>query len=328
MPENQRRVYPPAGDGEVTQASSENGVIRRRDFIRTGASGLAGAALAAAGCNRVSENQNARPLGNLRSATPAELQGLVGDGRRRRILLRGGVVLTLDARLGDFEKADILIDGKTIAEIAPNISTSDAEIVDCSGTIVMPGFVTTHHHIYETLQRSMIPDGLLQGAWPQESYNSVVQNIWTAGRIADPQNPSSFVWDLGRSPYDPEDCYISELVACLSEISEGITTGVDTSQSSHTPEHTDAMIKGLMDSGRRMVYAYTGGIDRSAHGIPYEFPGAMNDTSKGIGRIAKTYFSSKDQLVTLGFGGGPGVAAPGSDYTGWQLARAFGGNTS
>src|SRR5947208_13199852 len=143
MPENQRRVYPPAGDGEVTQASSENGVIRRRDFIRTGASGLAGAALAAAGCNRISENQNARPLGNLRSATPAELQGLVGDGRRRRILLRGGVVLTLDARLGDFEKADILIDGKTIAEIAPNISTSDAEIVDCSGTIVMPGFVTT-----------------------------------------------------------------------------------------------------------------------------------------------------------------------------------------
>ena len=100
-------------------------------------------------------------------------------------------MLTLDSRLGDFEKADILIDGKTIAEIAPTISASDAEIVDCSGTIVLPGFVTTHHHQYETLQRSNIPDGLLQGAWPQESYNSVVQNIWTAGRIANPQNPNS-----------------------------------------------------------------------------------------------------------------------------------------
>ena len=298
--------------------------MRRRDFILTGASGFASAALAAAACSREQKNQNTAPLDNLRSATPADLQGLVGNGRMRRIVLRGGVVLTLDPKVGDFEKADILIDGKTISQIAPNISVSDAEIVDCSGAIVMPGFVTTHHHQYETLQRSIIPDGLLAGAWPQESYGSVVQNIWTAGRIADPQSPSSFIWDLGRSPYDPEDCYSSELVACLSEISEGITTGTDTSQSSHTPEHTDAMIKGLMDSGRRMVYAYTGGIDRSAQGIPYEFPGAMNDTTKGIGRIAKTYFSSKDQLVTLGFGGGPGPAAPGSEYTGWQLARAFG----
>ena len=290
----------------------------RRDFI------LAGAALAAAGCSRTAESQNTGPIGNLRSATPADLENLVGNGRKRRILLRGGVVLTLDSKIGDFEKADVLIDGKMIAEVAPNISVSDAEVVDCSDTIVMPGFVTTHHHQYETLQRSIIPEGLLAGAWPQESYGSVVQNIWTAGRMASPQNPNSFVWDLGRSPYDPEDCYISELVACLSEISEGITTGVDTSQSSHTPEHTDSMIKGLMDSGRRTVYAYTGGVDRSAQGTPYEFPGDMHDTTKGIGRLAKTYFNSKDQLVTLGFGGGPGPAAPSSDHTGWQLARAFG----
>ena len=220
-------------------------------------------------------------------------------------------MLTLDPRVGDFEKADVLIDGKMIAEVGPNISAADAEVVDCSGTIVMPGFITTHHHQYETLQRSIIADGLLQGAWPQESYGSVVQNIWTAGRIADPKNPGSFIWDLGRVPYDPEDCYISELVACLSEISEGITCGTDTSQANHTPEHTDAMIKGLMDSGRRMVFDYSGGTNRSAEGFPFEFPGAMNDTTKGIGRIAKTYFSSKDQLVTLGFGGGPRAGVPG-----------------
>src|SRR5215475_4496940 len=295
----------------------------RRDFIRAGAVGLAGSTIATIACQPASPAANPQ-LSSLRSATPADLQGLVGDGRRRRILLRGGVVLSLDPKVGDFDKADVLIDGKKIVEVAPTVSAGDAEIVDCSGTIVMPGFITTHHHMYETLQRSIIPDGLLAGAWPQESYGSVVQNIWTAGRITDAANPNNVVWDLGRAPYDPEDCYISQLVACLSEISEGITTGTDTSQSSHTPEHSDAMIKGLMDSGRRIVYAYTGGIDRSAQGIPYEFPGAMNDTTKGIGRIAKTYFNSKDQLVTLGFGGGPGPAAAGSDYTGWQLARAFG----
>jgi cytosine/adenosine deaminase-related metal-dependent hydrolase len=284
----------------------------RRAFLAATAAGLTGAS-----CAR-------RPLAGVQSAAPADTQDLIGDGRKRRILLRGGAVLSLDPRVGDFANADVLIDGKAIAQIAPNISAADAEVVDCAGTIVMPGFITTHHHQYETLQRAIIPDGLLAGAWPQESYNSVVQNIWTAGRIADPNNPNGFVWDLGRVPYDPEDCYISELVACLSQISEGVTCGTDTSQANHTPEHTDAMIKGLMDSGRRMVFDYSGGTNRSAEGFPYEVPGAMNDTTKGIGRLAKTYFSSKDQLVTLGFGSGGGPAFPGASYTGFQLARSFG----
>jgi cytosine/adenosine deaminase-related metal-dependent hydrolase len=249
---------------------------------------------------------------------------LVGDASRRRILLRGGVVLSLDPEVGDFERADVLIDGTTVAQVAPEIAPGEAEVVDCAGTIVMPGFVTTHCHQYESLQRSIIADGLLGGAWPQESYGSVVQNIWTAGRIVDPGNPSNVIWDLGRVPYDPEDCYIAELLSCLGQISEGVTCGTDISQASHTPEHTDAMIRGLVDSGRRMVYVYSGGTNRSSEGFPYEFPGALDDRTKGIGRIAATYFSSRDQLVTLGFAGGPGPAFPGAPYTGWQLGRSFG----
>jgi cytosine/adenosine deaminase-related metal-dependent hydrolase len=284
----------------------------RREFLAATAAGLAGASCA--------QSQ----LAGVRSATPADTQGLIGDGRKRPILLRGGVVLSLDPKVGDFERADVLVDGKLISQIAPNISVADAEVIDCAGTIVMPGFITTHHHQYETLQRSIIADGLLAGAWPLESYGSVVQNIWTAGRIPDPAKPGSFIWDLGRVPYDPEDCYISELVACLSQISEGVTCGTDTSQANHTPEHTDAMIKGLMDSGRRMVFDYSGGTNRSAEGFPYEAPGAMNDTTRGVGRLATTYFSSKDQLVTLGLGAGGGPAFAGASYTGWQLARSFG----
>ena len=324
MPANPSGPRPPTGGRVDASDSVAPGRPSRRDFlIKAGAAGLAGTAVGLAGTSIASGQ-----LAGLRSATPRDLQNLVGDGRRRRILLRGGVVLSLDPRVGDFEKADVLIDGKTIAQIAPNISAGDAEVVDCSGTIVMPGFITTHHHQYETLGRSIIADGRLNGVWPEETYGSVVQNIWTSGRIAEPGTapgtPGKVIWDLGRVPYDPEDCYISEVVACLSEISEGITCGTDTSQANHTPAHTDAMIKGLMDSGRRMVFDYSGGTDRSAEGIPYEYPGALNDTTKGIGRIAKTYFSSKDQLVTLGFAGTPVPAFQGDAYTGWQLGRSFG----
>src|SRR5688572_11214908 len=302
--------------------------VSRRDFLKSGAVGLAGT-VGAVGC-RASAGGSAPATGSsaqvpsLRAATPAELQNLVGDGRKRRILLRGGVVLSLDAKVGDFVSADVLIDGKTIAAVAPDISAGDAEVVDCSGTIVMPGFITTHNHQYEAILRSLIPDGILAGAWPLETYGSVVQNIWTAGRIVAPGNPGTVIWDLGRVPYDPEDCYTAQLLSCLSQITEGVTCGTDTSQANHTPAHTDAMIRGMMDSGRRMVFDYSGGIDRSADGFAYEVPGAMGDTTKGIGRIATKYFNSKDQLLTLGFGGGPGPAFPGAPYTGWQLGRSFG----
>ena len=317
-------------DAPTSQAVRQNGDHRftRRRFLMTGAGGIAGASLATGSCRSTSGTTVAPPLAGVRSATPADLQNLVGDGRKRRILLRGAVVFSLDPEIGDFESADVLIDGKTIARIAPSIPAGDAEVVDCSGSIVMPGFVTTHNHQYEAIQRSIIPDGLLAGAWPLETYGSVVQNIWTAGRIVEPGNPDNVIWDLGRVPYDPEDCYIAELIACLGQISEGVTCGTDTSQSSHTPAHTDALIKGVMDSGRRMLFAYSPGTDRSTEGVPYEFPGTMNDTTKGIGRLARMYFSSKDQLVTLGFGGGAGPAFQNAPYTGWQLARSFGASMS
>ena len=188
------------GQAEAPKASAAvQGRQSRRDFLKVGAAGLAGATLAA---RRTSASHNSpacdrRPRGISRtwSATAGGAASCCGAASCSASI----------PRVGDFEKADVLIDGKTIAQVAPNIAAGDAEVVDCSGTIVMPGFITTHHHQYETLQRSIIPDGLLAGAWPQESYGSVVQNIWTAGRIRSQTrgNPGNVIWDLGRVPLRP-----------------------------------------------------------------------------------------------------------------------------
>jgi 5-methylthioadenosine/S-adenosylhomocysteine deaminase len=293
----------PTPEAEMPSASRNT----RREFLKSSASALG---LAAAGIS---------------SGT------LVGPAlaQSRRVVLKDGIVMSLDPKVGDFEKADVLIEGKKILEVGPNLNAGTAEKIDCTGMIAMPGFVTTHHHQFYTLQRSLIPDGLIifpgnpdqePTAWPHETYGSVPGNIWTQGRIPDPANPGKYLWDLGRPPYDPEDNHLSELVACLSEITQGVTCGTDTSQANHSPEYTDALIQGLIDSGRRTVFDYGGGADRGQA----EFPGAMGDSTKGIGRIAKKYFSSKDQLVTLGCAGGAGPAFPGASYTGWQLGRSFG----
>ena len=202
--------------------------------------------------------------------------------RNSRILLKGGMVLSLDRNVGDFANADVLIEGKKIAAVQPNLK-AEAQVIDAANTIVMPGFIDTHHHQYETILRSILADGLLAGS---KSYQSEIQGILTP-------------------VYRPEDAYISELVASLSQINAGVTTGVDTSQVSHSPDHTDACINGLAEAGRRTVFAYSQGVGQKS-----QYP-------QDIRRLRMRFFSSDDQLLTLAMGGG-------TDATVWALARDVG----
>jgi hypothetical protein len=55
-----------------------------------------------------------------------------------RTLLKGGRVLTLDRTLGDFDRADVLIEGSKIVMVQPDIR-STAKVIDASQMIVMPG---------------------------------------------------------------------------------------------------------------------------------------------------------------------------------------------
>jgi 5-methylthioadenosine/S-adenosylhomocysteine deaminase len=240
-------------------------VPRRRDFLKSSAAGLATAIMASG--DTVAAGQAA---------------GAIRSGGNNRILLKGGIVLTLDRALGDFETADVLIEGSRIAAVGRSLK-AEAQTIDASNMIVMPGFVDTHHHQYETILRSILPDGLLNGP---KSYVSDIQGIYTP-------------------VYRPEDARISELVASLSQINAGVTMGVDTSQVSHTPEHTDACIDGLREAGRRTLFAYSQGVGAGAR-----YP-------QDIRRLRTQYFASTDQLLTLAMGGG-------LDQSTWALAREVG----
>jgi 5-methylthioadenosine/S-adenosylhomocysteine deaminase len=188
----------------------------------------------------------------------------------RRILLRGGVVLTLDPRIGDFAKADVLIEDGKIRDVRPDIaiSTEATAVVDSTNRIVVPGFIDTHHHFYQGILRNILSNGLLN-----PDYNRDISNTLTA-------------------VYQPSDVYAGTLVSALGMVDMGTTTAVDTSQVQHSPEHTDASIRALQESGLRVVYAYSRGAGAAA-----QYP-------QDIVRVGKTYFNSPNQLLTLALGGG------------------------
>ena len=195
-------------------------------------------------------------------AADAELARVQGE---RRILLKGGVVLSLDRQVGDFAQADVLIEDGEIREVRPNIEASpDAvAIIDASNRIVIPGFVDTHSHSYQGLLRNILVNGLLN-----PDYNRDIQNILTPA-------------------YQAADAYAGMLVTALGFIDMGTTAIVDISQVSHTPEHSDACIRALQQSGIRAVFAYHRGA------------GPTSQYPQDIKRLQHSYFSSKDQLLTL-----------------------------
>jgi 5-methylthioadenosine/S-adenosylhomocysteine deaminase len=187
----------------------------------------------------------------------------------RRILIKGGVVLTLDRQVGDFAKADILIEDGKIREVRPDLgAVAGAAVIDATNRIVTPGFVDTHSHSYQGLLRSIMPDGVLE-----PDYNRDVQNKLTPA-------------------YAPAEVHAGVLMTALGAIDMGTTTIVDLCQISHTPEHSDACVAALRDAGIRAVYGYSRGAGPAA-----QYP-------QDIGRLQRTYFNSKDQLLTLALGAG------------------------
>jgi len=65
-----------------------------------------------------------------------------------RILLKGGHVVSVDPKLGDIPQGDVLIEGSTIAQVGTELS-ADAEVIDATGDIVIPGFFDSHRHTWE-----------------------------------------------------------------------------------------------------------------------------------------------------------------------------------
>jgi cytosine/adenosine deaminase-related metal-dependent hydrolase/ribose/xylose/arabinose/galactoside ABC-type transport system permease subunit len=200
-----------------------------------------------------------------------------------RTLVRGGTVLSLDPAVGDFATADVLIDGDRIVAVGPGLSNGDAEVVDATGMIVMPGFVDSHRHIWEGLLRNIGTDVPLEG---RTSY-------------------ISFVLHKLAPAFRPEDAYVGNLVSALGAIDAGITTLLDWSHIQGSPAHTDAVIQALRDSGLRAVFAY---------GFPWWGKWEERQPSWFV-RAATEHFSSKDQNLTLA------LAAPGPEFTDFEVTR-------
>jgi len=265
----------------------QNHLGSRRNFLK----GAMATGVAAAGLNLFAARPAAADDPPMDSGVP-----------RRRYVIRGGSVMSLDPNVGDFAQADVLVEGKKILAVGPNLHAGGAAEIDATGRIVMPGFIDTHHHQFETVLRSFLADGVLINDGSGSASGSTTY--------------FEFILLTFAPVYRPQDVYINELFGGLSQLDDGVTTVHDVSQIHHSPQHSDAAIQALFDTGRRAAFGY---FESAGAAILGTNPG--NKYPDDAVRIKNQWFSSTDQLVTMIMGGE--VYLPGYEKA-WKIGRQLG----
>ncbi|RKH13548.1 hypothetical protein D7V97_05505 [Corallococcus sp. CA053C] len=148
-----------------------------------------------------------------------------------RWLLRGAEVITCDPTQEDLPRGDVLVEDGVIVAMGPELRVSDCRVVDLRGKLLLPGLIDAHRHTWQTPLRALGAD------WTVMDYLAAVR--------------------VKLAPaFQPEDVHAANLAGALEALDAGITTLVDYSHCIESPEHADAALTAIDDSGIRALFAY------------------------------------------------------------------------
>jgi cytosine/adenosine deaminase-related metal-dependent hydrolase len=187
------------------------------------------------------------------------------------LLIENGYVLSMDDAIGELEHGSVLVEDDRIVQVGRSIDAPDAERIDARGMVVMPGFVDTHRHTWQTALRAICADWTLM-----EYFRGIRMNI---------------------SPeYTADDVYAGNYVGALEALDAGVTSILDFSHCNNSPGHADAGIAGLRDARIRAVYAY--GYYPSPSPDPVF--ASHDERIADARRVQAEHFSSPEALLTMG----------------------------
>lgn len=155
-------------------------------------------------------------------------------------VIRRGHVLSMDPALGDLPEGDIHVRDGEIVAVAPHIASDDLPEIDAKGMIVLPGFVDTHWHLWESPLR-----GKLRGDEADANYFAVT------GRYG--------------PLYRPEDSFHAVAFGVAQGLLSGITTVHNWAHNILSPAHADAELDALAASGIRGRFSYGSGKNLPLH---------------------------------------------------------------
>lgn len=156
------------------------------------------------------------------------------------IRFENGIVITLGEDNRVLWNATVVTEGGTIIGVGNAQEMRqrfpEAETVDCSGKIILPGFICAHHHFYSTLARGMAVPGE-----PAENFVQILERLW---------------WKVDRAILE-EDILLSAQLPLIDCIRNGVTTVIDHHASPSMPDGSlDIIESAVRQAGIRASLCY------------------------------------------------------------------------
>ncbi|MBB6350606.1 amidohydrolase family protein [Nonomuraea muscovyensis] len=203
------------------------------------------------------------------------------------IVIRNGVVVDTEPQPVVLGTVDVRVEDGRIAEVGPGLRAApDAEVIDASGRIVLPGFVDTHRHTWQAGIRAIDPDMTMAG---------YLQRV--LGELA--------------PAHGPEEVYAGTLAGALECLDSGVTTLVDWANAQFTRAHTDAGVRALRDSGIRARFGYC-------------HAGAPEDLLRHGRAVLEGHLGGPGLVGMVVAALGPEIVGPDHALAEWRLARELG----
>ncbi|WP_283133892.1 amidohydrolase family protein [Rhizohabitans arisaemae] len=197
-------------------------------------------------------------------------------------------LISMDPAVGDLPAGRVRVDDGTITHIGAEVPLDGATVIDAPRSILMPGLIDTHWHLWNTVLRGVIADGPVRGYFPVKR------------RLA--------------RHFTPENSYDACRMALAEATASGITTVNNWDHNARSPEDVDAKLRAHRDMGLRTRYSY-GNPDAYDRTRPMDLP--------DIARVKDEL--TPDGLLTLGAAvRGPTRTEPDVLRREWDTLRELG----
>lgn len=186
-----------------------------------------------------------------------------GKRERSSFLIKGGAVISVDAKIGTLPRADVVVRNGVITTIGENLEAPGLEVIDASNMIVMPGMIDSHYHMWSTINRNFLNEGGFE----------YFEAKWATSEL-----------------YSADDFYNSVLLGLAELANAGVTTVHNWCHNNRSPQHVDAELRAHKEAGLRGRYAM-GHIDR----LPADVVNKFVD----LPRVREKWFDDASQFEGL-----------------------------